>query len=71
MITTLWENALTFVKYMLKYSDGILMFDGILKVHTTFRCVCLGVCVCVSWVHVCGEREREMKKMPMCQEVAS
>lgn len=65
MITTLWENALTFVKYMLKYSDGILMFEDDFQM-CVFRCMC----VCL-WVHVCGEREREMKKMPMCQEIAS
>ena len=45
------ENALTLVKYVLKYPDGILMFEDYFQM-CVYRCVC--VCVCVR-----VEKERE------------
>ena len=47
MIMILWGNVLTFVKYVLKYSDGILMFEDYFQI-CVFRCIC--VCVLYTFI---------------------
>ena len=61
MIMILWENVLTFVKYVLKYSDDILMFEDYFQI-CVFRCIC----VCVSG-YMCVEKEKE--RWRKCQRV--
>lgn len=66
MITILWGNALTFVKYILKYSDSILMFEDYIQI-CVFRCIC----VCVSG-YMCAEKEgRDEENANVSREVAS
>lgn len=60
MIMILWGNALTFVKYMLKYSDGILMFEDYFQI-CVFRCIR----VCVSG-YMCVEKEKERRRKCQC-----